>query len=262
MPRRLVHPLPAAFETPSNLPLFFERLADTFTPRPGLEPFRLPVSPRCLSDLFPAFDEDEDGLDYGEILARLHPQALLDLDWSSCGLSSCWGAFFAVLRDRRRLYFDGSNATGPQMLAVAPPDFTRATGLLFLDLLAGSNGETFGTGVISGAPSGVDCDRIPSRAFMVDLFLQLFDASGAWEGDDIDVGDPTDYACLWGDEDVDPDDEAAHSPTPDPLLTPETLSPADERLYRPFAEGREGRWRERLQDVRRVEIHLRRRWRE
>lgn len=149
-----------------------ERRARQFRSRRELWPLRVPRDPVPLDEVIE------------EALPEVHPtfgattlrsRSLLHLRWDD---GSEWEAWVISLPSGLNLYCD-SDAEESRILASCRRDAEGGdTDRFFLELLAESAGEHFGIETSGLAPSRVR-SSVTDRAFLVDVFVNLFEVTGA-----------------------------------------------------------------------------------
>jgi hypothetical protein len=144
-----------------------------FRRREELWPLRVPAEPILLDDVV------EQAL-AGEMRtfdpAALRTRPLLRLEWAD---GSAWTAWVLGLPSGFRIYGDTSDEES-RLLASGGRNEGDASDRAFLELLAESAGGHFGIEMTGGAPSRVR-SAIDDREFLVDLFVNLLEVTGAEE---------------------------------------------------------------------------------
>ncbi len=148
-----------------------DRRTRQFRGREELWPLRVPSEPIALDDVIE--EALADGARRFDV-ATLRSRTLLELTWED-GVS--WSAWMIVLPSKTKLYCD-SDSEETRILASGGRNEGEENDRVFLRLLAESGGEHFGIGMAGGAPSRVR-SSISDRAFLVDIFVELFEVSGA-----------------------------------------------------------------------------------
>jgi hypothetical protein len=148
-----------------------ERSAKQFRTDEDLYPLRVPRTPLALDDAI-ARTLDEGHFDPLLLRAR----TLLRLEWND---GSHWEAWVLMLPSGLKLFCD-DGAEAPHVLASGGRHAGDETDRQFLQLLAESAGERFGIEMSGGAPTRVWCS-VDDRPFLVDLFTELFEVTGAEE---------------------------------------------------------------------------------
>jgi hypothetical protein len=144
-----------------------EEAAKQFRTREELFPIRIPREPIRLDDLVErALGDDHRSFDPSSIRAR----TLLRLEWDD---GSLWEAWVSMLPSKLRLFCD-SGAEETRVLASGGRNAGDETDRQFLMLLSESAGETFGI-EMAGAPPTRVRSSIADRAFLVDVFVNLFE---------------------------------------------------------------------------------------
>jgi hypothetical protein len=149
--------------------------AKQFRTREELFPLRIPRDPLRLDDVLERTLGDEaQRFDVSSLRAR----TLLRLDWPD---GSEWNAWVIMLPSQLRLFCDASAIHGARrddhetrVLASGGRNAGDETDRQFLTLLAESAGNTFGI-EMSGAPPARVRSSIADRAFLVDIFVTLFE---------------------------------------------------------------------------------------
>jgi hypothetical protein len=88
-----------------------------------------------------------------------------------------WSAWMAVLPSKTKLYCD-TDPHETRILASGGRNEGEESDRVFLRLLAESGGEHFGIEMAGGAPSRVK-SSIADRAFLTEIFVELFEVTGA-----------------------------------------------------------------------------------
>jgi hypothetical protein len=148
-----------------------ERRARQFRTRKEIWPLRVPREPLLLDDVIEeALPDDHSGFNPVTLRSRM----LLNLRWDD---GSQWEAWIIALPSGLKLFcdFDGDES---RVLASGKRD---AEGVdvdkFFLELLSESAGEHFGIATSGVAPSRVR-STLRDRAFLVDVFVNLFEVAG------------------------------------------------------------------------------------
>jgi hypothetical protein len=142
-----------------------------FRRREELWPLRVPPEPIPLDEAIArAIPEDRRTFDEGTLRTRV----LLRLDWAD---GSSWEAWMCVLPSGLKVYCD-SGEEETRILASGGRNEGDETDRVFLQLLAESAGRHFGIEMSGGAPSRVR-SSITDREFLIDLFVELFEVTGA-----------------------------------------------------------------------------------
>ena len=150
-----------------------ERRVKQFRTREELYPIRVPRGPLPLDELIEeALGDAGTGFDPMALRSR----TLLHLAWDD---GSTWEAWVATLPSALKL-FCGSGGGQHHVLATGGRHPGDETDRLFLERLAASAGEDFGIEMAGGAPSRVR-SSIADRAFLIDVFLELFETTGVQE---------------------------------------------------------------------------------
>jgi hypothetical protein len=147
-----------------------ERRVKQFRPREELWPLRVPRVPISLADVI------EDALpdDYRTFdVTTLRSRTLLRLDWDD---DATWELWVIALPSKRKLYCD-SDADESRILASGGRNEGDECDRAFLGLLSESAGQHFGIEMSGGAPTRVQ-SSIDDRAFLVGVFLELFEVTG------------------------------------------------------------------------------------
>ena len=147
-----------------------ERRAKQFRTTEDLYPCRIPRQPLALADVIEeALPADHRRFDPLSLRSR----TLLRLEWND---GSAWEAWVVMLPSGLKLFCD-SGEEEPHILASGGRHASAETDRQFLGLLAGSAGEQFGIEMSGGAPAAVR-SSITDREFLVDMFVELFEATG------------------------------------------------------------------------------------
>ena len=148
-----------------------------FRRREELWPLRVPNEPVPLEDVVArAIPEEARSFDPGTLRLR----TLLAMRWSD---GSTWEAWMTALPSGVKLYLDTSRYSDEpgeetRILASGGRNEGDANDRIFLQLLAESAGAHFGIEMSGGAPSRVR-SSIDDREFLIDLFVELLEVSGA-----------------------------------------------------------------------------------
>ena len=149
-----------------------ERRARQFRARRELWPLRVPREPVSLDEVIDeALPEGRRGFE----LVTLRSRSLLQLRWDD---GSKWDAWVIALPSGLNLYCD-SDVEESRILASCKRDAEGGDlDRFFLELLAESAGEHFGIGTSGHAPTRVR-SSVTDRGFLVDVFVNLFEVTGA-----------------------------------------------------------------------------------
>ena len=147
-----------------------ERRAKGFRTREVLYPIRVPREPLPLHDVI---DEalGDDTYRFDPIVLRA--RTLLRLEWDD---GSLWEAWVLMLPSGLRLFCDTGHEAS-HVLASGGRNAGDETDRLFLERLAESAGQDFGIEMSGGAPARVR-SSLTDRAFLVDVFVALFEEAG------------------------------------------------------------------------------------
>ena len=148
-----------------------ERRARQFRSRQELWPLRVPREPVPLDEVI---EEALAGESPAFPTMTLRARTLLSLAWTD---GSRWDAWVIALPSGLQLYCDSN---GEQRILASVRRDAEGGDLdrFFLELLAESAGEHFGIGTSGAAPSRVR-SSLTDRAFLVELFVNLFEVAGA-----------------------------------------------------------------------------------
>jgi hypothetical protein len=151
-----------------------ERRARQFRSRQEIWPLRVPREPVLLEDVIEeALPDDDRAFDP----VTLRSRTLLSLRWDD---GSEWQAWVIALPSGLKLYCD-SDGEEHRILASGKRDAEAVdTDRFFLERLAESAGEDFGIETSGAAPSRVRTS-LGDRAFLVDVFVSLFEVAGTEE---------------------------------------------------------------------------------
>jgi hypothetical protein len=147
-----------------------ESRAKQFRTREVLYPIRVPHEPLPLDEVIEEALGDE-GRRFDPLSMRA--RTLLRLEWDD---GSVWDAWVVMLPSGLRLFCD-AGPEGMHVLASGGRNAGDETDRLFLERLAESAGQDFGIEMAGGAPSRVR-SSIDDRAFLVDVFVALFEETG------------------------------------------------------------------------------------
>jgi hypothetical protein len=150
-----------------------ERSAKQFKTDEDLYPLRVPRSPLPLAGVIARALADDGG--HFDPL-QLRSRTLLRLEWDD---GSGWETWVTVLPSGLRLFCDAGEEE-PHVLASGGRHASDETDRQFLQMLAESAGEWFGIEMSGGAPARIWC-AVNDRPFLVDLFTELFEVTGAEE---------------------------------------------------------------------------------
>jgi hypothetical protein len=146
-----------------------ERRVKQFRSREELWPLRVPHEPLSLDAVIDdTLGDERRGFD----VMSLRSRTILRLEWSD---GSAWDAWAIVLPSQVKVYCDSGDDES-RILASGGRNEGDATDRLFLELLSTSRGEHFGIEMSGDAPSRVR-SSIADRAFLVDVFVELFEGS-------------------------------------------------------------------------------------
>lgn len=147
-----------------------ERRIKQFRTREELYPLRVPREPLPLDEVI----EEALGAERGRFdPATLRSRTLLQLGWAD---GSTWDVWVATLPSGMKVFCDSGSGES-HVLATGGRHAGDETDRLFLELLAQSAGQHFGIEMSGGAPSRVR-SSVADRAFLVDVFLDLFETTG------------------------------------------------------------------------------------
>jgi hypothetical protein len=149
-----------------------ERRARQFRSRKELWPLRVPREPVLLDAVIEeALPEDYRAFQ----VMTLRSRTLLHLRWDD---GSAWEAWVIALPSGLKLYCD-SDGEENRILASGRRDAEGGDiDRFFLELLSESAGEHFGIATTGIAPSRVR-SSLADRAFLVDVFVNLFEVTGS-----------------------------------------------------------------------------------
>ena len=148
-----------------------DRRARQFRGREDLWPLRIPAEPIVLDQVV----EEALGADARRFeIDSLRSRTLLELTWED---GASWSAWMIVLPSKTKLYCD-ADSEETRILASGGRNEGEDNDRVFLRLLAESGGEHFGIEMSGGAPARVR-SSIDDRGFLVEIFLELFEVSGA-----------------------------------------------------------------------------------
>jgi hypothetical protein len=147
-----------------------QQRAREFRTREDLWPLRVPREPVPFDEVLErALPDDHRRFDVKSVRSR----TLLHLEWEG---GSSWDAWVIVLPSKLKLYCD-SDPEETRILASGGPNEGSESDRAFLQLLAESGGQHFGIEMAGGAPAEVRTP-IDDRAFLVEVFLNLFEVTG------------------------------------------------------------------------------------
>lgn len=159
-----------------------ERRARQFRSRKQIWPLRVPRDPVPLHGVIEeALPGDHVRFDP----VTLRSRTLLNLRWDD---GSVWEAWVIALPSGLRLFCDWDGAEN-RVLASGKRDAEGVdTDRFFLELLSESAGEHFGIETSGIAPSRVR-SSLTDRAFLIDVFLNLFEVAGTQDSVRNDLAD-------------------------------------------------------------------------
>jgi hypothetical protein len=147
-----------------------DRRVRQFRGREELWPLRIPAEPIAFEEVVEeALGDGSRRFDAGSVRSR----TLLEFTWDD-GVS--WSAWMTVLPSKTKLYCD-SDPHETRILASGGRNEGDESDRVFLRLLAESGGEHFGIEMSGGAPSRVR-SSIDDRAFLAEIFVELFEVTG------------------------------------------------------------------------------------
>jgi hypothetical protein len=146
-----------------------DRRAREFKTDEDLYPIRVPREPLPLFSVIENALPDDSFFDPLSLRSR----TLLRLEWED---GSAWEAWIVVLPSGLKLFCDAGEDA--HVLASGGRFASDETDRQFLQLLSESAGERFGIEMSGGAPSRVWCS-VSDREFLVDMFTDLFEVTGA-----------------------------------------------------------------------------------
>ena len=148
-----------------------ERRAKQFRSRKAIWPLRVPREPVLLDDVIAEALPGEHRM-FDPITLR--SRTLLSLRWDD---GNRWDAWVVALPSGLKLFCD-SDGEETRILASGRRDAAGVdTDRFFLELLSESAGEHFGIETSGVAPSRVR-SSLDDRAFLVDVFVNLFEVAG------------------------------------------------------------------------------------
>ena len=154
----------AVFET-------LDRRVRQFRGREELWPLRIPSDAIVLDDVIEeALGDAARRFD----AASLRSRTLLELTWDD-GVT--WTAWMAVLPSKTKLYCD-TDAHETRILASGGRNEGDESDRVFLRLLAESGGTHFGIEMAGDPPTRVR-SSIDDRAFLTEMFVELFEVTGS-----------------------------------------------------------------------------------
>lgn len=158
-----------------------EQRVKQFIRREELWPLRIPRDPLLLD---PIIDRALQG-EHGSIdAATLRSRSLLRCEWPD---GSAWEAWVIALPSGLKLYCDSIDHEH-RALASGGRNEGDDSDRAFLQLLAESAGGHFGIEMSGGAPSRIRC-AISERAFLVEVFVELFEVAGTEDSVRAQLGD-------------------------------------------------------------------------
>ena len=150
------------------------RRARQFRSRKELWPLRVPREPVPIDDVIEeALPDDHLTFDRNTLRSR----SLLHLRWDD---ETTWEAWVIALPSGLNLYCDSDGHETRILAAVRRDAEGGDLDRFFLELLSESAGEHFGIETSGIAPSRVR-SSLTDRAFLIDIFVNLFEVTGAEE---------------------------------------------------------------------------------
>jgi hypothetical protein len=147
-----------------------DRRVRQFRGREELWPLRIPPEPILLDEVIEeALGDAARGFDVESLRSR----TLLALSWDD---GASWSAWMIVLPSKTKLYCD-SDSEETRILASGGRNEGDENDRVFVRLLAESGGHHFGIEMSGGAPSRVR-SSIDDRAFLIEVFVELFEVTG------------------------------------------------------------------------------------
>lgn len=130
-----------------------------------LWPFRIPHEPLALDAVLAGTKAD---------IRMLRPRTVLSFEWAD---GSRWELFAIALPSGITVYGDEGTGETRVLASVRRGNALEADGFM-LELLAESRGAHFGIELVGDAPERVRTS-IVDRAFLIDVFVELFEGSDA-----------------------------------------------------------------------------------
>lgn len=148
-----------------------DRRVRQFRGREELWPLRVPAEPIPLDEVI----KEALGEDWGRFdPSTLRSRTLLAMSWND---GASWDAWVVALPSKTKVYCD-SDSEETRILASGGRNEGDESDRVFLRLLAESGGGDFGIEMAGGAPSRVR-SSLDDRAFLVEIFVELFEVIGA-----------------------------------------------------------------------------------
>jgi hypothetical protein len=157
-----------------------DKLADTFEPEKGLEPFRVPKRPFPLGHVIDVFyGDDTDPL---EVWYHGPGEPLLTMSWDGGpGGSSAWSVSGLTLPSRRRVYVT-SLEEETSVIAASPITFVpEDLDIRLIELLARDNGHAFGVGLVGSLPGRISFGVPLGSRRRLETVTTLLEAAGAMD---------------------------------------------------------------------------------
>jgi hypothetical protein len=161
-----------------------ERRAKQFRSREGSWPFRMPHEPVDLDAIAGEALAEEGGTVANE---ALRARSVLRMEWLS---GDAWELWTITLPSGLHVYCD-SNGGETRVLASAKRGTPSEADGFFLERLAESHGHVFGI-EMAGAPPDRVRTSIGDRAFLADVFVELFEETDAAAA----LGDGPDFHAV------------------------------------------------------------------
>jgi hypothetical protein len=143
-----------------------------FRSREDSWPFRMPHDPLDLDAVIAEALADEDGRVGAD---ALRSRGVLRLQWAT---GDAWDLWVITLASGIHLYCDSDGDETRVLASARRGNPTEADGF-FLERLAESRGHLFGIEMAGAPPDRVKSSSIGDRAFLADVFVELFEGTGA-----------------------------------------------------------------------------------
>ena len=163
-----------------------EILVKQFRPHAGVWPFRVPGDPIDLTAIL-------DRADAVVPLDALRSRSVLRLEWLDGGV---WDLWVIALPTAVQIYCDSDGHESRILASVKRGSAAEADGF-FLERLAESGGGHFGIEMTGPPPVRVR-SAIGDREFLADVFVELFEGTGAETALRGQIGDGPDFKPIVG----------------------------------------------------------------
>lgn len=169
-----------------------EQRAKQFRSYENIWPFRVPHEPLLLDEIITdALADQGSTLRTDDLRSRTVLRMIFDSDQTTGSGEHFWEAWVVTLPSGIMLYCD-DDGTERRILASARRGNPLDADGFFLELLAETRGEAFGIQLAGRAPDRLR-GSIADRAFLVDVFVELFEGTDAEQDIRTRSADATDF---------------------------------------------------------------------